>query len=252
MSKKKKVVIIIVSVFLAIVLIASLGKGKNNKKNKSPVNTPIVTKAETPSIDDGDAPAEEYPNTTNDFVKKFEIVDASGDLEFNDTTYEITIKLPRIEGFSNSGFRGIWTGISDKYRDEYISIGYQCDDFYCASIYRGREDNLINGDAEFIGCKVWFDGKYQMVDGQAVSHDDMYYYVDTDGSVIMYYDENTNLDSNYYDSNGSLIYQQLYLNGSDKPTWFDANGMERSREYIYDMVLSKYGDKEIINIVYDK
>ena len=259
MSKKKKVVIIIVSVFLAIVLIASLGKGKNNKKNKSPVNTPIVTKAETPSIDDGDEIVDEYPDDTNGFVKKFEIVDVSahcyyGD-KYNSEETEITIKAPKFEEFDyeDKDFSLRVEEKTDANYGTYCLISKQFDDAYqFVTYYNGTTEELLNGSASLIGFTAWYDGKYQILDGEAISHNDIHYYIDTDGTVIMYYDENTNLDSNYYDSNGNLIYQQLFLNGSDKSTWFDANGMERSKEYIYDMVLSKYGDKEIINIFYDK
>lgn len=102
MSKKKKVIIIIVSVFLAIVLIASLGKGKNNKKNNGPINAPVVTETETPSIDDGDAPVE----NEDDESEEDGIVDANGYV------------IPESEGYIKLANYGLLSSILDPCYDK--------------------------------------------------------------------------------------------------------------------------------------
>ena len=85
-----------------------------------------------------------------------------------------------------------------------------------------------------------------MIDGEAVDNDDLYALADANGNIIVYWTRNSNLDENYYDSNGNLIYQQLFLNGSDHVTCFDSNGYEISLKDFYNSIISDYENEKVV------
>lgn len=69
--------------------------------------------------------------------------------------------------------------------------------------------------------------------------------------IIILITRNSNLDENYYDSNGNLIYQQLFLNGSDHVTCFDSNGYEISLKDFYNSIISDYVNEQVVSYYFN-
>lgn len=119
------------------------------------------------------------------------------------------------------------------------------------TFYKGTEEDVQANNGELIGFLIYQEGKYQMVDGEAIDNDDVYALVDADGKTIIYWTRNSNLDENYYDRNGNLIYQQLFLNGSDHVTCFDSNGYEISLKDFYNSIISDYENEELVSYYFN-
>lgn len=156
---------------------------------------------------------------------------------------EITIKVPKLEGLDYN------SNLNISENNGYCVVRYNSksdDSADFETFYKGTEEDIKANSGELIGFKTYHEGKYQMVDGEAIDNDDIYVLVDANGKVIIYWTSNSNLDENYYDSNGNLIYQQLFLNGSDHVTCFDSNGYEISLKDFYNSIISDYSNDEVV------
>lgn len=186
-------------------------------------------------------------------IQDYEIIDMTapcyyGDDKYNKQKSEITIKAPKLEGLD--------------YSSAELNL-YAYDDGYCKvvdynnrkkseassdfeTIYKGTEEDVLSGNGKVVGFTLYQEGKYQLVDGEAVDNDDLYSLIDANGKVIIYWTENSNCDTKYYDRNGSLIYQLLFLNDSDHATCFDSNGYEISVKELYNSIINDFQNEEFV------
>lgn len=245
-SGNKKKIFAIVGVVILIIIIVSVCKGKSdsgyNSNNYQDCNndiTAVENISETYS-DNGSATLE------------YEIIDITADCNFGtayDPQYsEIVIKAPKLEGLDYD------SNLNISENNGYCVIRYQSksedsNDF--DTFYKGAEEDVQINNGELIGFKTYQEGKYQMIDGEAIINDDVYALVDADGKAIIYWTRNSNLDENYYDRNGNLIYQQLFLNGSDHVTCFDANGYEISLKDFYNSIISDYENEKVVSYYFN-
>lgn len=189
---------------------------------------------------------------SNSDVQNYEIIDITADCNFGsayDSQYsKIAIKAPKLEGLDYD------SNLNISENNGYCVLRYQSksdDNSDFNTFYKGTEEDVQANNGELIGFLIYQEGKYQMVDGEAIDNDDIYALVDADGKTIIYWTRNSNLDENYYDSNGNLIYQQLFLNGSDHVTCFDLNGYEISLKDFYNSIISDYVNEQVVSYYFN-
>lgn len=242
----KKKIFAIVGVVILIIIIVSVCKGKSdsgyNSNNYQDYNNDITT---------GENTSETYSDNSSSALE-YEIIDITADCNFGsayDPQYsEIVIKAPKLEGLDYD------SNLNISENNGYCVLRYQSksdDNSDFDTFYKGTEEDVQANNGELIGFLIYQEGKISMVDGEAIDNDDVYTLVDADGKTIIYWTSNSNLDENYYDRNGNLIYQQLFLNGSDHVTCFDSNGYEISLKDFYNSIISDYENEELVSYYFN-
>jgi len=143
---------------------------------------------------------------SNSDIQNYEIIDITADCNFGsayDPQYsKIAIKAPKLEGLDYD------SNLNISENNGYCVLRYQSksdDNSDFNTFYKGTEEDVQANNGELIGFLIYQEGKYQMVDGEAIDNDDIYALVDADGKTIIYWTRNSNLDENYYDSNGKCV-----------------------------------------------